>query len=356
MKTINIALLVASPEWGGAQESIYQLAKYLIKINIKPTLFVNNELEEHYDDIRGLSIHALGPINLKNKFLTFLSYLRIRRNFIKLLKISSHDLLHANLTGSLYASYGISNIFKIPEIFTLHGAEIDNYFVKNSLLDYLLLKKLFKNSKIMMTSPTKGQIHDLEKTYKLKTLVVPNGVDTTEFKPIEIKKEKNVILFVGRLVELKGIFELIEVAKQLPEYEFWFAGCGPLAKYVNLTNTKNLGFKTRSELVELYNRATICCFPSHHESFGIVGLEAMACGKAIITTPLGFSEFIEDGKDGLIIEAKNTKCIKAAITRLMQNIPLREILEKNARIKALKYDWNEIVKKYYSLYRYMVVK
>lgn len=353
---MNIGILVASPEWGGAQESTYQLAKYLIGHNFNPTLFVNNELRKYYEDIEGLSIHTLGHINLKNKFLTLLSYVRIRYKFIKILKILPQDILHIHLTGSMYASYGISDIFKIPEIFTLHGAEINNYFSKNSLLDYLLLKKLFNSSKVTMVSPGYQQIRNLENIYKQKTAVIPNGVDTKIFKPIRKKQEVNVILFVGRFVELKGIIELIEVAKQLPEYEFWFAGCGPLAKYINLPNTKKLGFKTRSELVELYNRATICCFPSHYESFGIVGLEAMACGKAIIATPLGFSEFVLDSKDGLIIEAKNIAYLKMTIIKLMQNKKIREALGNNARIKALKYDWKEIVNRYYSLYRNTLAK
>jgi glycosyltransferase involved in cell wall biosynthesis len=91
-------------------------------------------------------------------------------------------------------------------------------------------------------------------------------------------------------------------------------------------------------------------FPSYWESFGITGLEAMSCGKAIVATKLGFSEYLEDGHDGLIIEPGDSAKLIDAIKCLMENSHVRTKLEHNAREKALQYDWSKIVQQYEQLY------
>jgi glycosyltransferase involved in cell wall biosynthesis len=164
-----------------------------------------------------------------------------------------------------------------------------------------------------------------------------------------VKQKENIILFAGRYIDWKGINEMINVAKQLPQYEFWFAGQGPLDNKIKGNNIKNLGFKTTKELVKLYNQATICIYPSWHEPFGNVAREAMACQKAVIATPKGFSETIENGKDGIIIPAKDEDALKNAILDLMTHEKKRKMLEKNARKKALKYSWDKVAEKYYQL-------
>ena len=163
-------------------------------------------------------------------------------------------------------------------------------------------------------------------------------------------------LFVGNFIDIKGIKELVNVSKQLPQYEFWFVGSGPLDNMIKGHNIKNLGFKNPEELVKLYNQATICAQPSYREGFPLVGLEAMACGRAVIATPLGFTEYIENGKDGVIIPSKNEKALKDAIIDLMTNIKKRKKLEINARKKALKFSWDEVAKKYIEVYKKVIAE
>ena len=195
----------------------------------------------------------------------------------------------------------------------------------------------------------------MKKILKVNVKVIPNGVELDTFKPLKkTKQNKNTILFVGKFVEMKGIKEIIAVAKQLPQYEFWFAGQGPLANLINLPNTKNLGFKSTKELARLYNKPTICVFPSYREGFPNVALEATACGKAIIATPLGFNEYIKNGKDGIIIPAKDEKALKNAILDLMENPKKRKAIEKNARKKALNYSWDKITKQYLKVFKDIV--
>jgi len=350
MKTLRIGLLLISHGWGGAEETVYQLVKQYVKLNLNVSLFLNDEMVDCFADLKRLSIYRLGTTNCRNKLFILYSYFNMRRNLIKILKTQPFDLIHVHLGGSLQVYFGLVDKFKIPVLLNLHGSEIYNYYVRESLLDYWLIKKMLEKVKVII-SPSQWQIQNLPNNFKSKTVIIHNGINNQEFKPLKVKKETKVILFVGRFIELKGISELIEVAKQLPHYRFWFAGCGPLAKLINLKNTDNLGFKNRKELIGLYNQATICCFPSHREAFGIAGLEAMACGRPVITTELGFSEFIENDKDGIIVEVKNTEMLRKTIVKLMENPQLRQQLGKNAREKALKLNWQEIAQKYSRIYK-----
>ena len=113
--------------------------------------------------------------------------------------------------------------------------------------------------------------------------------------------------------------ELINVTRDLKNYKFWFAGIGPLKKLIILPNTKYLGYFNDNELIKIYNRATICAFPSRWENYPVVGLEAFACGKATIATRIGFSEIFDHNKNGLLINPKISEELKSAIMKLMKN-------------------------------------
>jgi len=187
----------------------------------------------------------------------------------------------------------------------------------------------------------------LEENYQVHPAVIPNGVDTRIFRPHAYLPTSNVVLFVGRFIKMKGILELLKAARELPQYEFWLAGRGPL-QIPKLPNVKNLGFHRNT--AELYAKASLCVFPSHHENFPTVGLEAMACGKALVATERGFSEYIENGKDGILVKPHDVHSLVGAIRYLMENEKTRRELEKNARNKATQYDWTVIADKYAKLY------
>lgn len=355
---MKIGLLLISDSFAGTEHVVYYLAKYLIKLGIEVNLLINEEIVEHYSNIKKIKIYNLGKLSIKNRLSNRYSLLRIRKNLERLLRENKFDLICLHLEASMIIYSALSDKFKIPIMVTLHGSELENFYSKG--LRYRIFTKpqinlIFKKSKII-TSVSRWQAKNLKKEYKKKICIIPNGVDTEKFKPLNIKEKRHIVLFVGRFIDIKGIRELVGVAKELPQYEFWFAGQGPLDKLINSPNTKNFGFKNRDELVELYNKATICVFPSCREGFPTVGLEAMACGKPIIATKRGFSEYIEDRKDGLIIPTKNEKALKNAIIKLIEDEVLRDKLEKNARKKALKYNWKKITKKYYRLYQEVIDK
>ena len=105
------------------------------------------------------------------------------------------------------------------------------------------------------------------------------------------------------------------------------------------------------KVVKLYNQATICVAPSYWEGFSNVGLEVTACKRALIATQEAFSEYITDKKNGILIPAKDEVALKNAIVDLMTNEKKRKEIEKNAREKALKYSWEDVSKKWSTLFK-----
>lgn len=87
---------------------------------------------------------------------------------------------------------------------------------------------------------------------------------------------------------------------------------------------------------QLYGESDICCFPSHWESFGLVLLEAMAAGRAVIATKgSGMAEIIEDQKTGLLVEPRNPDKLAQAIDILAGDMDLRMRFGKAARARVL---------------------
>jgi glycosyltransferase involved in cell wall biosynthesis len=356
---MKIGIIIIANEFSGAERVVYNLAEALSTEKLKIHLIVNEEILKYYNKlkIKGVRIHNIGKCTGGNLITNRFLMIKPKKVLKKIIKKEKFDLIKTNMIISP-EFYKLIFKFKIPHLLVFHGTEIKDFIESKGILYNLLYKPVFSSVFLksnLLISVGKQQIQNLSEKYKKRTIVIPNGVDSKVFKPIKkIKQKKNVILFTGRFIERKGFLELINTTKQLPKYEFWFAGEGPLSNLINLPNTKNLGFKTTGELVKLYNQATICVFPSHWEALPLCGLEAMSCGRAVIVTPLGFSEYIENGKDGIIIPAKDENALKNAILDLMTNEKKRKILEKNARKKALQYSWYEIAKQYLKVFKEVV--
>ena len=118
------------------------------------------------------------------------------------------------------------------------------------------------------------------------------------------------ILYAGRLTQEKGIYLLLEIAKQLPEIKFKIAGIGPEEKNLalqvtryKLHNVELLGFVEKEKLQQIIVRARIIVVPSlWYEPSPYAVLEAMAQGKAVIASRIGgIEDLIEDGETGVLV-------------------------------------------------------
>jgi D-inositol-3-phosphate glycosyltransferase len=207
--------------------------------------------------------------------------------------------------------------------------------------------------------------------------IIPPGVNLRRFKPLLKKKAlqgicapKNhkVILFVGRIQPLKGIDSLIRamalVLKRHPEFKdklcISIIGGAPdpdseveNAEMERLRNLKEelgigdlvtfLGAKDQNTLAYYYSAAQMVVMPSHYESFGMVAIEAMACGTPVIAYDVGGLTYtIEDGFNGYLVPRQDYSALADKISLLLRHQDLREQLGEQARHWVERFSWSNI--------------
>jgi len=213
--------------------------------------------------------------------------------------------------------------------------------------------------------------------YADKVFWIPHSVDTNIFKPSTNRRNKPyiVVLFVGRLVESKGILELLEVIKRIKRDNinnlvFWFVGDGPyrriIKRYKRELPVKYLGYINNSNiLARIYANADILVLPSKHrraweELFGIVLIEAMSAGLPVIASNhVGPRDIVNDGYDGFLIKAEPLKERELFINEmydkiitLVENEKLRIKMGERGRKKAQQlYDVRVNMKKWVEVLR-----
>ena len=183
-------------------------------------------------------------------------------------------------------------------------------------------------------------IDNLEK----KSEITPNTVNTDKFQPLKGKKEilteydNPTVVFIGNLVEQKGLKYLLE-AKKISEsdYTLLIYGDGPeresLNSYVMENNLKNTYLMGKTDIPEkIIPEADIMVLPSISEGASIVALESMSCAKSLVATDTGnISSVITNNQNGIIIPPRNPELLKEALDDLVINEEKREKLGKNAR-------------------------
>lgn len=189
----------------------------------------------------------------------------------------------------------------------------------------------------------------LEKIY-----VIPHCVNDKYYYPPQNKGYNNKILYVGRLVKEKGLKQLREIILYFNTIQFGIIGDGK-DKYIlkdifKLANVKYYGYlKNKMELGSIMREYDILLLPSYktkfwEELFGIVLIEAMACGMVCIATDcIGPRNIIKDGENGFIVKQKDVNEIKEKIIILNKDINLFKKISGNAVKSIDKYKINNII-------------
>jgi len=334
---ILIASTYIPPVAGGAERVVWETAKRLSK---KHEVHILTTGKREMYKREGIFIHSLPQVSSYILHYSTFGKRAIKKMFDEM----EFDILHCHIAGPW--GWVLPEIVKHKKfIVTCHGSDVYPKKMKSKII----IKPILKSADVVVCV-SKWMRDYVNEKYKINSFYIPNGFDT-RFKKMNIKRKKNMILYIGRLIERKGIRELLAAADKLKEHDFYFAGKGHLSKKIIHNNTKYLGFVEDEEIPVLYNKATICVLPSYFEGLPLVGIEAMACGCSIIATKtLGFSELIENKKTGILIKPCSVQEIIDSIKYLMKNHKKREEIGKNAHIESKKYSWDEITKKYESFY------
>lgn len=199
-----------------------------------------------------------------------------------------------------------------------------------------------KSAKKIITG-SKFEVEMIKKTYGLKSKSIPYGVDFNFFKPVNTKKEYDV-LFIGSSHLLEGYPTLLEVEKLLPK---------------NVKIKKNLGDKKWvvdiNELRKLYQNSKIVLSLGHNEPFGLTPLDAMSCEVGVIAVNEGgYKETIKDGVTGYLVP-RDPKLISEKIMYLLNHERVLEKMGKNGRRHMIaNYNWERNITELNKVFSQMI--
>lgn len=210
------------------------------------------------------------------------------------------------------------------------------------------------------TEAKKADIHIVASTFSKQAalyngipedhiVVAPYGVDNKAFHPWEKDYHHGLkVLFVGEINQRKGIYQILEAAKELHQYgvEFNLIGTGkdlapelyaPYEKYVNF-----LGRVSFEKLQEMYGTSHIFVFPSMGEGFGLVIPEALSSGLPVIASKnCSGPDVIQDGYNGFVIDAGSTEQLIEKIRWFMDHIERIPLMQENAILSVKNMTWTK---------------
>lgn len=312
------------------KEQALALKKYGLDVVIAfPELWSLKTLGKHggektgliCDNEDGLITYRHKGYNLFPKLPYMTGYIfhkRLREIYNKILSEQGKpDIIHAHscLWGG-YASARISQEEDIPLIITEHSTA----FSRNMIKDYqkvIISKTLNVSKKVVVVGP--GLQRDLEKyTNPEKVIIIPNIVDIDRFSITGNKRSNKFTFFsLAMLTHKKGMDILLkafeEVTKNKSNVELVIGGEGPektklekLADELGISdNVKFIGKLSREEVIKNMNMCDCFVLVSRHETFGVVFVEALACGKPIIATASGGPDDIVNEDNGYLVPVED---------------------------------------------------
>jgi glycogen synthase len=243
---------------------------------------------------------------------------------------------------------------------------------------------------IAVSNGTRADLLRVTRVRPERIHVIYNGIDTGLYRPVQavdalerygVDPDRPIVLFVGRITRQKGIVYLVRAIPEIdssaqvvlcagapdtPEIAAEMQAAVQDAERLRGGVVWIQEMLPRQELIEFYSRASVFCCPSIYEPFGIINLEAMACGTPVVASAVGgIPEVVIDGETGVLVpveqqvespfEPLDPRCfsadLAAAINRLLEDAPLRERFGQNGRrLVERKFAWSAIARQTADLY------
>ncbi len=304
-----------------------------------------------------------------------------------------YDIIHSHYWLSGLAARSLRRAWDVPIVHMFHTLGHMKNSVASSPAEWEAERRIDGEAEVMAladrliaaTPVERAQMVWLYGADAAKIDVVPCGVDLNLFHPIPEEEAKQilglplqrcVILFVGRIEPLKGIDTLLRaIALITPELPCWrdelsviIVGGAPgagieevnaeLARLEALRTELGIedlvtfqGAKDQDTLGYYYSAAEMVVMPSRYESFGMVALEAMACGTPVVASKVGGLAFsVQDGQTGFLVPDGDAEAMASRIRLLLKNRALRHQMGRQAARWTQRYSWPAIAKQIVEVY------
>ncbi len=360
---------------GGIARVVYDLSHRLIKDGHEVTVVTYKEGDApYYEDDKGVKVHRVDNYMINpNNFIDWIMQL----NFNMIAEASkiiaeegTFDVIHAHDWLVASAAKTIKNSYNIPIVATIHATEAGrNSGIHDETQRYINDTEwmlTYEATEVIVNSNyMKGEIQRLFGLPFEKINVVANGVNLNKFTGMErdysfrrryAMDNEKIILFMGRLVNEKGVQHLIAaMPKILAGYhdaKLVIAGKGGMLDELRAeANALGLGDKVYfagylcgKDVEKMYKAADISVFPSTYEPFGIVALEGMLAERPIVVSDAGgLGEIVEHRETGMKSYCGNANSIADSILELLYNPELYANIVKKAKAKVKNnYNWAKI--------------
>jgi len=282
------------------------------------------------------------------------------------------EIIHAH--SALPDGFGallMSQAFGTPLVLTIHGRDLYFTVKRSRACKMAVIKGLGGAQVIVAVSSRIKRLLTGYTSHPDRVVTIHNGVDPTlvanavDQQGCTPRGDKKIILSVGSLIERKGIDivlrALVDLVKRFEGLSYVVVGDGiergNLERQMRMLGLGDmvtfLGERPHFEVFRHMSACDVFVLPSWDEAFGVVYVEAMACGKPVIACRgEGVEDIVTHGETGLLVEPRDEESLKEALVRLLSDGGLREKMGEKARGVVLKnFTWEKNAQETIRLYR-----
>jgi len=304
-----------------------------------------------------------------------------------------YDLLHSHYWLSGWVALQLRQVWSVPMVHMSHtlgypkNAAAQQVWEQEPPRRLQVEYEVLKCSDALVAESPASKQHMVQE-YGIdpaRVQIIPCGVDTTLFRPQNRQQARRalalpeaipLILFVGRLQPLKGLDTLLRavhlVRQHHPLLQALIVGGGldagdpyeaeelaclrVLAEHLELTpHLTFIKAQPQETLAQYYAAADVFVLPSHYESFGMVALEAMACGTPVVASHVGgLASTIVHERTGLLAPVGDWPAFARAIMRVLASPTLRDMCSHASVQRAQTYAWPRVVERNVQLYHRLI--
>jgi alpha-maltose-1-phosphate synthase len=298
--------------------------------------------------------------------------------------VAGADLIHSHTWYANLAGFLASQLYGVPHVMTAHSLEPLRPWKAEQLGGGYALSSWCERTAIeaaaAVIAVSDGMRTDILSAYPAvppdRVHVIRNGIDTVQYAPDPgtavldrhgIDPRRPSVVFVGRVTRQKGLPVLLRAAQWLdpsaqlvlcagqadtPELEAEVAG---LAGHLRATRPGVVwipGMLSKPEVIQILSHATVFACPSLYEPLGIVNLEAMACGTAVVGSGVGgIPEVVADGVTGLLVPPGDPEALGVALSELVADPARAAEMGRLGRERAIaEFSWATIAAQTAKLY------
>jgi D-inositol-3-phosphate glycosyltransferase len=381
---------LGSKDAGGMNVYVRELARQLDRCGVDVDIFTRRsdaftpEVVMMSDRVRVISINAgpAAPVD-KNELFSLLPEFASETALFSLRDGVRYDIVHSHYWLSGWASHLLQRYWNAPTIHMFHTlARLKNSVAGTSQESATRLQIERRLLDLMDTVVAPNPDERAEMVWRMGAdnahiCIVPPGVDLDRFHPHDPEESRHelalpdgpLVLFVGRIDLMKGIDTLLDGfarlterlgERELPKLVFIGGTLVPgeeslvpgddlepvIARATSLGILPQIIFRgsvPQDQLPLYYSAATVAAVPSRYESFGLVAVEAMACGLPVVASRAGGLKFtVEEEVSGLLVPTGDAAALAEGLARVIEDPAFRASLQVGARQAAVRFSWQTI--------------